>query len=113
MRVDRLVHINGELYRSTVRISMYMQPYREGDGGGGGDLAGRQQGGMLVEIRHVEYNLSPPMKYHTGPGTSQQLTLASLWTSCSSPAKSQNAQLPAGSSAKSQMSVMLPNCPDA
>lgn len=38
---------------------MYMQPDREGDGGGGGDLAGRQQGGMLVEIRHVEYNVSP------------------------------------------------------
>lgn len=59
---------------------MYMQPDREGDGGGGGDLAGRQQGGMLVEIRHVEYNVSPPMKYRAGPGTSQQLTLASVST---------------------------------
>lgn len=35
---------------------------------------------MLVEIRHVEYNLSPPTKYRAGPGTSQRLTLASRWT---------------------------------
>lgn len=35
---------------------------------------------MLVEIRHVEYNVSPPMKYRAGPGTSQQLTLASAST---------------------------------
>lgn len=35
---------------------------------------------MLVEIRHVEYNVSPPTKYRAGPGTSQQLTLASAQT---------------------------------
>lgn len=35
---------------------------------------------MLVEIRHVEYNMSPPTKYRPGPGTSQQLTLASAQT---------------------------------
>ena len=35
---------------------------------------------MLVEIRHVEYNVSPPTKYLAGPGTPQRLTLASPWT---------------------------------
>lgn len=81
--MDRLVLImeRSTEYSTYVYLGMYMQPDREGDGGGGGgDLAGRQQGGMLVEIRHVGYNLSPPTKYRAGTGTSQQLTLASPWT---------------------------------
>jgi hypothetical protein len=84
VRVDRLVHrmeSRTAVQYVSLCIHVYMQPDREGDGGGGGgDLAGRQQGGILVEIRHVEYNVSPPTKYRAGPGTSQQLTLALPWT---------------------------------
>lgn len=69
---------------------------------------------MLVEIRHVEYNVSPPTKYRAGPGTSQQLTLASAQTKLFLTGQiSQNARLPAGSSAKSEMAGMLPDWLDA
>lgn len=66
-----------------VHISMYMQPYREGDGGNG-DLAGRRPGGggLLAEILRTvsvhQYNASSSRKYSSWSGTSVSAILLYL-----------------------------------